>query len=146
VQDRPDLIQSELSGLAFESLQQAFRRVDIDAMMALEPPRPEMYEAIHIFVDPAAGGPSSDYGILSVTLWRGMVTVSLQLTKYSSLILATRSEGVRASFESHARTRSASSAMKRLALSLAMGLVPSMLYECMASTPGASGGMPIAVA
>lgn len=34
-----------------------------------------MYETIHIFVDPAAGGPSSDYGILTVTLWRGMVTV-----------------------------------------------------------------------
>lgn len=45
-------------------------------MSLLEPPSPVMYEAIHIFVDPAAGGPSSDYGILTVTLWRGMVTVS----------------------------------------------------------------------
>jgi hypothetical protein len=71
------LLQSELSGLAFESLQQAFRAADIAAMMALDPPAPVMYEDIHIFVDPAAGGPSSDYGILSVTLWRGMVTVCL---------------------------------------------------------------------
>ena len=68
--------KSELSGLAFESLQQAFRAVDINAMMELEAPAPVMYENIHIFVDPAAGGPSSDYGILSVTLWRGMVTVN----------------------------------------------------------------------
>lgn len=74
-QDRPDLIQSELSGLAFEALQQAFRKQDVDAMMEMDPPPPGMYENIHIFVDPAAGGPSSDYGILSVTLWRGMVTV-----------------------------------------------------------------------
>lgn len=46
-------------------------------MMKLDPPQPVMYEPIHIFVDPAAGGPSSDYGILSVTVWRGMVTVRL---------------------------------------------------------------------
>ena len=38
MQDRPDLIQSELSGLAFESLQQAFRATDIDSMMVQEPP------------------------------------------------------------------------------------------------------------
>lgn len=44
MQDRPDLIQSELSGLAFESLQQAFRKVDVDSMCALAAPDPVMYE------------------------------------------------------------------------------------------------------
>lgn len=33
MQDRPDLIVSELSGLAFDSLQQAFRTCDIETMM-----------------------------------------------------------------------------------------------------------------
>lgn len=32
MQDRPDLIVSELSGLAFDSLQQAFRPSDLDVM------------------------------------------------------------------------------------------------------------------
>jgi hypothetical protein len=32
MQDRPDLIKSELAGLAFDSLQQVFRKVDIDTM------------------------------------------------------------------------------------------------------------------
>jgi hypothetical protein len=75
MQDRPDLIQSELSGLAFESLQQAFRQIDVENMLKLEAPPAQMYETVYIFIDPAAGGPSSDYGILSVTLYRGMVTV-----------------------------------------------------------------------
>jgi hypothetical protein len=77
MQDRPDLIQSELSGLAFESLQQAFRQIDIEKMSNLVAPSPQMYENVYIFIDPAAGGPASDYGILSVTLYRGMVTVCL---------------------------------------------------------------------
>ena len=76
MQDRPDLIQSELSGLAFESLQQAFRAQDIEKMLEATPPPIVLYENISIFIDPAAGGPSSDYGILSVTVWRGIVTVS----------------------------------------------------------------------
>lgn len=73
--DRPDLIQSELSGIAFESLQQAFRKIDIDAMLQQPAPKPVMYEPIYIFIDPAAGGPSSDYGIMSITRNRGIVTV-----------------------------------------------------------------------
>lgn len=62
-------------------------------MMKCDPPPQEMYEKIYIFVDPAAGGPSSDYGIMTVTLWRGMITVicKYQLTRYSSLIFDTKS-------------------------------------------------------
>lgn len=75
MQDRPDLIQSELSGLAFDSLQQAFRPKDIEEMLNTTAPEPVMYEPIYIFVDPAAGGPSSDYAILSMTQYRGIHTV-----------------------------------------------------------------------
>jgi hypothetical protein len=78
MQDRPDLIQSELSGLAFDSLQQAFRKSDLDAMSVVTCPSRELFENIYIFIDPAAGGPSSDYAVLSMTRWRGLVTVSTQ--------------------------------------------------------------------
>ena len=47
-----DLIQSELSGIAFEALQQAFREEDIEKMFETVPPHPTMYEPISIFVDP----------------------------------------------------------------------------------------------
>lgn len=56
MQDRPDLIQSELAGLAFDSLQQAFRPADIELMMRTEPMPVKMLEPIFIFIDPAAGG------------------------------------------------------------------------------------------
>ena len=38
--DRPDLLQSELAGLAFDALNQCFRAQDIDAFMAAEPVLP----------------------------------------------------------------------------------------------------------
>ena len=76
MQDRPDLIESELSGLAFDSLQQVFRSVDLDIMFTQAPPPPITNEQIHLFIDPAAGGPGSDYAILSVTRQKGMITVS----------------------------------------------------------------------
>lgn len=76
MQDRPDLIQSELAGLAFDSLQQAFRPKDIDAMMSMQPLPARIQEPIFMFIDPAAGGPSSDYCILCITRYRGQVTVS----------------------------------------------------------------------
>ena len=37
MQDSPDLIQSELAGLAFDSLQQMFRKSDIVIAMSLKP-------------------------------------------------------------------------------------------------------------
>ena len=80
MQDRPDLIQSELSGLAFDSLQQAFRAQDVDRMFELPPAPIQMFERIHIFVDPAAGGPASDYAILSLTSYRGVMTVRCLFT------------------------------------------------------------------
>lgn len=75
MQDRPDLIQSELSGLAFDSLQQVFRVKDIEAMFDQEAPSTQMNEVLYVFVDPAAGGPQSDYCVLSITRWKGLVTV-----------------------------------------------------------------------
>jgi len=56
MQDRPDLIISELSGLAFDSLQQAFRPCDLDIMFTQPPLKPRNSECIYIAIDPAAGG------------------------------------------------------------------------------------------
>jgi len=75
MQDRPDLIQSELAGLAFDSLQQVFRKSDIAIAMALTPlPMPD-HPYVFIVIDPAAGGPQSDYAIVSIVRERGNVTV-----------------------------------------------------------------------
>ena len=79
MQDRPDLIESELSGLAFDSNQQIFKTAHIETMFAQLPPTPVVNEAVYIFIDPAAGGPQSDYAVLSVTRQKGMLTVSLFL-------------------------------------------------------------------
>jgi len=75
MQDRPDLIQSELSGLAFDSLQCVFRPADIEAMFSQEPPEIDLNTDIYLFIDPAAGGPQSDYAILSFQRFKGLITV-----------------------------------------------------------------------
>lgn len=109
MQDRPDLIQSELAGLAFDSLQQAFREKDISNMMTLEGNPPVLMEPIYMFIDPAAGGPHSDYCVLCITRFRGMVTVSapsswVQEFRYRSLTRLTKSDTVMASFSIHLGT------------------------------------------
>ena len=78
MQDRPDLIESELSGLAFDSLQQIFKPALLDIMFTQPCPPPIINEDVHLFIDPAAGGPFSDYAILSITRQKGLVTVSLR--------------------------------------------------------------------
>eukprot|EP00961_Rhodomonas_salina_P156089 2101700-Rhodomonas_salina.4 len=73
--DRPDLIQSELSGLAFDALQQCFRSDDIEAMMTMQSP-PIMWKTqVYIIIDPAAGGPQSDFAVLSMVREKGLITV-----------------------------------------------------------------------
>lgn len=74
MQDRPDLIVSELSGLAFDSLQQAFRPSDLDIMFSQAAPKEINTECIYIAIDPAAGGPQSDYALVSITRHKGLVS------------------------------------------------------------------------
>ena len=134
MQDRPDLIESELSGLAFDSLQQVFKPDHIELMFQ-QPCIPSIInEDVHIFIDPAAGGPYSDYAIVSVTRQKGMITVvpspqaralqqigpareglkhgwrlvvysGVQLIKYAIRILSTNSEDVTVSSLTHAGKR-----------------------------------------
>jgi hypothetical protein len=74
--DRPDLIESELAGLAFDSLQQIFKAPLLDTMFSQQCPTPILNEGVHLFIDPAAGGPQSDYAILTIVRRQGIVTVS----------------------------------------------------------------------
>eukprot|EP00960_Hanusia_phi_P022407 662954-Hanusia_phi.AAC.3 len=76
MQDRPDLIQSELAGLAFDSLQQVFRSKDIDTFLEQEAPPFCSGQTVWITVDPAAGGPQSDYAIVSIVRSKGLITGS----------------------------------------------------------------------
>jgi hypothetical protein len=70
-----DLIESELSGLAFDSLQQCFRTEDIDALFSQEPMTPLLNDDIYIVIDPAAGGPGSDYALVAFQRNRGNITI-----------------------------------------------------------------------
>jgi hypothetical protein len=98
--DRPDLIQSELAvrhskyllssvlltsclqGLAFDALQQCFRTTDIDALLSMKPPALEWKQPVYIIIDPAAGGPRSDFALISIVRSKGMATVSAPLAQW----------------------------------------------------------------
>lgn len=71
------MIQSELAGLAFDSLQQVFRKGDITLAFETTPLPCEEKQMIWMVVDPAAGGPQSDYAVVSIVRTKGCVQVSL---------------------------------------------------------------------
>jgi hypothetical protein len=75
LQDRPDLIQSELAGLAFDSLQQVFRKGDIEIMYSSSALPLVQDTMIWMVIDPAAGGPQSDYAIVTIARIKGCVVV-----------------------------------------------------------------------
>ena len=54
MQDRPDLIESELSGLAFDSCQQVFKTEDLNIMFSQPAPQLVINEDVYVFIDPAA--------------------------------------------------------------------------------------------
>jgi hypothetical protein len=77
LQDRPDLIQSELAGLAFDSLQQVFRKSDVEIMFASPAIEFAKNTTVWLVVDPAAGGPQSDYALVTICRSKGCVVVSV---------------------------------------------------------------------
>ena len=52
MQDVPHLIQSELAGLAFSSLQSIFRKIDIKIAFSLEILAHIEYNKIYVTIDP----------------------------------------------------------------------------------------------
>ena len=70
--------------MAFDSLQQCFRTADIDAVMSMTPPPPQWKQHVYIIIDPAAGGPQSDFALISITRNKGLITVSWRCTPFLS--------------------------------------------------------------
>ena len=133
--DRPDLIQSELAvgppfclvsslwpalmalqGMAFDALQQCFRGQDIEAFMAMQPPPLEWKQTVFLIVDPAAGGPRSDFAIISMVRYKGLATVGHD-AKYATLILrSTSASCMRSSMKKGGRRSCLRLRRKRVAL------------------------------
>ena len=78
--DRADLIQSELAGLCFDATQELFSSTHLDTMFNMIGMLPPINCNIAVIVDPACGGPGSDYAILSVTRHQGVIMVSDRCT------------------------------------------------------------------
>jgi hypothetical protein len=60
MQDRPDLIQSELAGLAFDSLQQVFRKGDIKIAVSIEPLPFVDHQTVFLTIDPVMNRANCD--------------------------------------------------------------------------------------
>jgi hypothetical protein len=82
MEDRPDLVESELSGVAANTLQSAFRSSDIDVMFEQAALPSRHAEPIFLVIDPAAGGPQSDYAMVSFTRVKGMIQVCFSSTSF----------------------------------------------------------------
>lgn len=136
MQDRPDLIQSELAGLAFDSLQQCFRAADIETMFTQPCPAHDLHPDVFIFVDPAAGGPGSDYAVLGLLREKGLVTVRGQHTKYRFFTLLRNSSCVMSVLVKKGSMASSRSAMKNAsALRGGMGAMPGTPLQMMSLSP-----------
>ena len=73
--DRPDLVESELAGLAFDATQELFNGPMLDTMFAQCTFLPPINSELHLFIDPAAGGPQSDYAIMLLSRFQGQIMV-----------------------------------------------------------------------
>ena len=51
-------------------------------MFSQPAPDPTLNDTIYIFVDPAAGGPGSDYAVLSFQRSKGLITVGDQCNRF----------------------------------------------------------------
>jgi hypothetical protein len=74
--DRPDLIESEMGGVAFSSCDQCFRQVDLKRMfdskilLSLKIDLP-----FFVTVDTTGGGEHSDFAVVSFVLLHGVYQV-----------------------------------------------------------------------
>lgn len=75
MESRPDLIASELAGLPGDNQLAAFRPQDIETFFKQPCFANTLTEDLFICIDPAAGGPQSDYAFVSFTRLRGQVRV-----------------------------------------------------------------------
>jgi len=76
--DRPDLINSEMGGVAFSSVDQCFKQEYLKLMFGREI-SVEIAFGTTFFtcVDPAAGGENSDFAVVSFTFMYGIYVVRI---------------------------------------------------------------------
>jgi len=79
--DRPDLINSEMGGVAFSSIDQCFKQNDLKRMFTITI-QISIVSCTPFFVtvDPAAGGENSDFAVVSFTVAHGLYKVFLYST------------------------------------------------------------------
>ena len=71
--DRPDLINSELGGMAVAGTDQCFKQAYLKRMFAdMMPLNVEYSHPFYVSVDPAAGGEKSDFAVISFWIHRGV--------------------------------------------------------------------------
>ena len=74
--DRPDLINSEMGGVAFNSVDQCFKQSLLKQMFNESIPlRIEYNTRFFVTVDPAAGGEHSDFAMVSFSYCHGIFKV-----------------------------------------------------------------------
>jgi len=74
--ERPDLINSEMSGVAFSSVDQAFRQCDLKRMFSSCPPiELPVNPQLMVCIDPCAGGQFSDFALVSLVYENGIFQV-----------------------------------------------------------------------
>jgi hypothetical protein len=74
--DRPDLINSEMGGVAFNSVDQCFKQSLLKQMFnETIPLNIEFNTRFFVTVDPAAGGEHSDFAMVSFTYCHGIFKV-----------------------------------------------------------------------
>jgi len=83
--DRPDLINSEMGGVAFNSIDACFKQNDLKRMfnqsIQITIPTGNIF---FVTVDPAAGGENSDFAVVSFTMLHGVYKVSFWNVYFSS--------------------------------------------------------------
>jgi hypothetical protein len=89
--DRPDLINSEMGGVAFSSIDQCFKQALLKKMFSVEIPLTiEFNTQFYVTVDPAAGGEHSDFALVSFTVSCGIYKVSVYLRLHEAIVRAVR--------------------------------------------------------
>lgn len=75
--DRPDLINSELGGMAVAGTDQCFKQAYLKRMFAdMIPLNVDYSHPFYVSVDPAAGGEKSDFAVISFWIHRGVYQAS----------------------------------------------------------------------
>ena len=87
--DHPDLINSEMGGVAFNSVDQCFKQALLKQMFSdAIPVRIEFNTRFFVTIDPAAGGEHSDFAMVSFMCSHGIYKVNSVLTEILNAILS----------------------------------------------------------